>query len=253
MPRKDRNQDSKDVMRDRRLLLDGTDLSSRHPPSGFRYSSRCQVERFDTSLWSRRNRNDVVWGSWYYSWVTLTCGDWKNGMCVEDLNSALQVKRLNTRRNSETTYLHTARWTLFLANVLIQITPVWINGLYKFQFPGATPFLHLFLPRYGGIHRSVQLVVHKHMHFVRPREPGHFVILVLPNAFVQITGHTDIEGAVASTGKNIDRRLFIHHSSPDLQSVTNHMILSRRNRCTDLSVILSCSCFRNLDSGDSRN
>ena len=56
----------------------------------------------------------------------------------------------------------------------------------------------------------MQLVIHQAMDAVSLRETLDHIVFVFPRTLGEVTGHSDVQGAVSLAGKDIDRRLFRH-------------------------------------------
>ena len=80
---------------------------------------------------------------------------------------------------------------------VIQIAPLWIEGLNKLDFPRATPVLDLCLAINGIANIAMLFVPDEHIHLISGRETGGLTGPVLPCPVDQIVGDAAVERTVA--------------------------------------------------------
>src|SRR5579862_7353760 len=83
-----------------------------------------------------------------------------------------------------------------LADLGIEIPPIWIALLDQLELPEAVPFLDLLLARDGGHRFAVDLVPHEVFHPIFVGEPVYEALAVLVDPFRKIGRDTDVESAV---------------------------------------------------------
>ena len=98
----------------------------------------------------------------------------------------------------------------------IQIQPLRIIPLDKFQFPIPVPFLDGLFVTNGRFHGFVVLKPDEGMHVVFSGKAWHHIVLVFPYAFYKIGCDTHIQGSVSAAGRKIDAQL--HNSRYILDS-----------------------------------
>lgn len=94
----------------------------------------------------------------------------------------------------------------------IQIPPVWIGRLDELQLPHALPSLERLLPADCGCHRGMLFVPDEVVHAVLSRKAFGHIVSMLPDAFDEVSGHTDVERASHAARDDVDTGLSRSHS-----------------------------------------
>ena len=96
-----------------------------------------------------------------------------------------------------------------LLKIFRQISPIRIFLLDLIEFPGAGPFLHLFLSRDRRNHVVVPFVINEKvdpMSFCKPFDKSFFV---LPNPLLKVACDTDVNSTVPFASQNVRLRLVV--------------------------------------------
>jgi hypothetical protein len=85
-----------------------------------------------------------------------------------------------------------------------EFTPIWIDGLNEFDFPGALPSLHGFFSRNSVTDIKEMLDIDKSSDIVAAGKAGNEFVFMLKDATRQIAGNADIKRAIFFAGENIN-------------------------------------------------
>ncbi len=92
----------------------------------------------------------------------------------------------------------------------VEIIPLRVVFLNEVHFPRSQPLLEAFFPCHGALGILVNFKIDESFHMIPLGEAVHLVVLMLPHHLDKIGSHPDIQGAVASTGKDVDIEVLGH-------------------------------------------
>src|SRR3954451_8821861 len=95
---------------------------------------------------------------------------------------------------------------------ITQITPIEVLALDQLDLPVALPPLQLLLPTDGFVRTIIGLDIYKWVNSMGIDKRGTLATAVLRQPLLRRIRHPDIQGAVASTGENVD---VVHARSPE--------------------------------------
>src|SRR6185312_10392060 len=127
------------------------------------------------------------------------------GMTVKEATSAQRRHSCEGRNRTSTTKLVIALQRL--QNSRIQVPPLGIALVDQAHLPAALPSLERLLAQDRRLHRRVKLVPDQGVGAITVSKTFHHVVLVLPDAFDQVAGNTDIQDAVLLARQHVDAGL----------------------------------------------